>query len=84
MATRIPTNPKNKLEKLICIADIDYLGHKDYLIISERLRREWNVIRKIKHAEEDWLDFQFNYLVTHKNYFQTAQTLRNAGKSLTS
>jgi len=82
MATKMPTNPKNELEKLICDADLDYLGREDYLEISERLRREWEVIRQIKYTEEDWLDYQLSYLVTHKYYSQAAQTLRNAGKAL--
>lgn len=82
MATKMPTNPKNELEKLICDADLDYLGREDYLEISDRLRHEWEIIRKIKLAEEHWLDYQLSYLVTHKYYSQAAQTLRNTGKSL--
>lgn len=82
MATKMPTHPQNDLEKLICDADLDYLGRDDYLEISERLRLEWEVIRQIKYSEEDWLDYQLNYLTTHKYYSQAAQKLRNAGKSL--
>ncbi|MCK9612757.1 MAG: hypothetical protein PHR81_00260 [Bacteroidales bacterium] len=43
MATKIPTKLKNKLEKLLCDADLDYLGREDYMEISNRLRREWDV-----------------------------------------
>lgn len=78
----MPTHPQNELEKMICDADLDYLGRNDYLEISGRLRREWEVIRQIIYSEEDWLGFQLNYLTTHKYYSQAAQKLRNAGKSL--
>ncbi len=82
LATRMPTNPQNHLEKLLCDADLDYLGREDYLEISERLRLEWEVIRKIKYSEQDWLDYQLSFLVTHNYYSQAARMLRNAGKLL--
>ena len=29
-ATRVSQNPKNHLEKILCDADLDYLGRSDY------------------------------------------------------
>lgn len=29
-ATRIPQHPKNELEKILCDADLDYLGRSDF------------------------------------------------------
>ena len=37
-ATKVPQNPKNKLEKIICDADLDYLGRVDFLEISDSLK----------------------------------------------
>ena len=39
-ATIIPHNPKNKLEQIICDADLDYLGSDDFFEFSDTLRRE--------------------------------------------
>jgi exopolyphosphatase/pppGpp-phosphohydrolase len=81
MATKIPTNPSNNLEKLICDADLDYLGRDDYLEISDRLRREWIVFNLKKYSVNEWFIFQYNFLITHKYYSQAARSLRDEGKS---
>ena len=40
LATKVPQNPKNKLEKIICDADLDYLGREDFIYISDNFFRE--------------------------------------------
>ncbi|MDE3213049.1 MAG: HD domain-containing protein, partial [Bacteroidota bacterium] len=40
MATRIPQSPHNLLEKIICDADLDYLGRDDFNRISRSLYEE--------------------------------------------
>ena len=40
MATRIPQTPRNKLEEIICDADLDYLGTPDFFKLSNRLFSE--------------------------------------------
>lgn len=40
MATRIPQSPKNELEKILCDADLDYLGRSDFYKISKKLYNE--------------------------------------------
>ncbi|HOY32260.1 MAG TPA: HD domain-containing protein [Bacteroidales bacterium] len=82
MATKMPTNPGNDLEKLICDADLDYLGREDYIEISDRLKREMEVINRKKFSAAEWLDFQLGFLVAHNYYSQTARSLRNDGKLL--
>ena len=37
MATKIPQTPGNKLEEIICDADLDYLGTADFFTISDSL-----------------------------------------------
>ena len=37
MATKIPQSPKNKMEEIICDADLDYLGRDDFDSISNSL-----------------------------------------------
>ena len=37
MATKIPQNPGNKMEEIICDADLDYLGTADFFRISNSL-----------------------------------------------
>jgi len=42
-ATAMPQNPSNKLEELICDADLDNLGREDFLIRTDGIRKERNV-----------------------------------------
>ncbi|MDZ7645927.1 MAG: hypothetical protein U5K54_01410 [Cytophagales bacterium] len=58
LATRIPQSPLTKLEKVLCDADLDYLGRKDFYGIGGKLleelkeqgvvetEREWNLVQK--------------------------------------
>jgi len=40
MATKIPQDPHTKLEKIICDADLDYLGRDDFFTIGDKLYDE--------------------------------------------
>ena len=40
MATRIPQSPSNQLERILCDADLDYLGRDDFYEIGGRLFEE--------------------------------------------
>ena len=53
MATQIPQNPKNKLEEIICDADLDYLGREDFFKIGDKLFGEL-VMYGIIDDEHEW------------------------------
>ncbi|NBX80306.1 MAG: guanylate cyclase, partial [Flavobacteriales bacterium] len=46
--TEIPHKPINKLQEIICDADLDYLGREDFEEIADRLRKELREMGKIK------------------------------------
>jgi len=65
MATKIPQNPKTKLEEIICDADLDYLGREDFKYIGNKLYlelKEQNIISN----KEDWNKLQVKFLSTHR------------------
>lgn len=74
MATKIPQSPKNKLEEIICDADLDYLGRDDYWTIAENLYKEF-LFLKIVESDEQWQKIQESFLSKH-NYF-TEFSLKN-------
>jgi predicted metal-dependent HD superfamily phosphohydrolase len=78
MATKIPQSPKTKLEKIICDADLDYLGRTDYFAISGNLRREFLAFQKIKNDKE-WIELQQNFLQSHTYFTKTSVALRQSG-----
>ena len=74
LATRIPQTPKNYLEKIICDADLDYLGRSDFYKISNYLFKELKAYSIIKNQKE-WDLAQIKFLEAHK--YHTDFALRN-------
>lgn len=77
--TKIPHNPKNKLEEIICDADLDYLGRDDFHEIADRLRVELREHGKID-SDRKWDEIQVQFLTSHKYFTKTAKKLRKAKK----
>ncbi len=67
MATKLPQKPKTQLEKIICDADLDYLGGKDFDKISNWLFCEMKTYLNL-HDEIKWNELQKNFLKNH-HYF---------------
>jgi len=74
MATKIPQSPKTELEKIICDADLDYLGRDDYPQISQKLYEELSFMNILK-TEEEWKKLQINFLKSH--HFHTPFAIKN-------
>jgi predicted metal-dependent HD superfamily phosphohydrolase len=70
MATKIPQSPKNKLEEIICDADLDYLGRTDFFKIGTTLFLEMKQ-RGLVSNERDWNQIQVKFLKAH-HYFTPA------------
>lgn len=72
-ATKYPQNPKNKLEEIICDADLHHLGMPDIEQRSELLRRELN-IKGIKKSDElEWLKTSLDFINKHHFFTVAAQ-----------
>ncbi|MBK8805323.1 MAG: hypothetical protein IPO21_01205 [Bacteroidales bacterium] len=79
-ATKLPSNPKNKLEEIICDADLDYLGRADYLPVSRNLYRELLEQKMINKSEAEWNKLQMKFLQNHKFYTESSKKRRNERK----
>lgn len=78
-ATRIPHQPNNLLEQIICDADLDYLGRDDFFEISDTLRQELRDHHKID-SDRTWDEIQVKFLNMHKYFTKSAIKLRQADK----
>ena len=67
MATRMPQSPETLLEKILCDADLDYLGRDDFHEIAETLKQELIARGRVKN-DKNWDEVQINFLM-HHNYF---------------
>lgn len=79
MSTQIPQKPVTLLEKIICDADLDYLGRDDFFSIGENLRKEF-LRYKIVKDNDQWEQLQLNFLQNHKYHTQSSQQLREQAK----
>lgn len=79
MATKIPQSPRTLLEKVICDADLDYLGRNDFFSIGRTLFDELKSLGIIQ-TENQWNTMQLNFLEKHNYHTQTTIRLREARK----
>lgn len=79
MATKIPQNPKTELERIICDADLDYLGRDDFKSIGETLFMELKKFTPIATRTE-WNTIQYNFLSKHRYHTPFARKYREPKK----
>jgi len=80
MATRIPQTPKNYLEKIICDADLDYLGRNDFYTISNQLFEELKTYSNLKNDIIIWNKTQIKFLEAHTYHTPFAKKNRQLNK----
>lgn len=74
IATKLPTNPATILEKIICDADIDNLGRRDFFEKSERIR-----IENGKEKNVGWYEGLLKFIQSQKYHTETARKFRDDG-----
>ena len=70
---------KTLLEKIICDADLDYLGRADFIPVSDTLFKELkyqNIITNI----DDWNRLQVKFISNHQYFTKTANLFREVNK----
>lgn len=77
MATKVPQTPSTLLEKIICDADLLYLGTDDFERTGNNLFKELLENNKIK-SEREWNELQLNFLKKH--HFHTNYVIENYQK----
>jgi len=77
--TEIPHKPINKLQEIICDADLDYLGREDFEEIADRLRQELREMKKID-SDKAWDLLQMKFLNQHHYFTKTAIETRQRKK----
>ena len=79
MATELPQTPSNMMERILCDADLHYLGTDQYLSIAGNLFDEFKEMRIVKNKKE-WLKIQIQFFRSHQYFTKTAQKLYSAKK----
>lgn len=81
MSTKMPPEPKNLLEQIMCDSDLDYLGRTDFIPVSNMLYKELHEHGKIATLH-DWNLLQIKFIEKHQYFTNTARRLRNVNKNI--
>lgn len=81
MSTKLPPNPTNLLENIICDSDLDYLGRSDFIPVSNTLYEELKARDKMGSLN-DWNKIQVKFISGHQYFTKTARSLREVNKQL--
>jgi adenylate cyclase len=81
MATKLPPQPKDLLQDIICDADLDYLGRSDMIPVSNTLYKELKEQNKIGTLN-DWNKLQVKFISGHQYFTKTARSLREVNKQI--
>ena len=79
MATKIPQSPNSQLARILCDADLDYLGRDDFEEIASTLYQELKA-RNLVTDTEVWDQIQIKFLSAHQYWTTTSVALREAKK----
>lgn len=79
MVTKLPQMPKTQLERILCDADLSYLGSDNYFPIAENLFKEFKALNIVKTAKK-WQSVQTQFLQSHRYFTKKAMEDFNATK----
>jgi len=79
MATRIPQSPQTLLEKILCDADLDYLGRDDFFATGRTLYNEMKE-RGYVETEREWNLIQKTFLESHRYHTRYSKENREQNK----
>ncbi len=81
MVTKLPPEPKDHLQEIICDADLDYLGRVDFIPVSGNLFRELTEHKIIEDDINKWNQIQIGFIEKHSYFTETAKRLRDVNKN---
>lgn len=79
MSTKVPQSAATDLEKILCDADLDYLGRDDFKSIGETLYAELSA-RSLIGNRQDWNQLQIRFLESHQYHTKRSRLLREPQK----
>lgn len=78
--TQLPQCALKLSDKILCDADLDYLGRPDFFMIAHRLKYEWEVLDIHPTTLLEWYQIQKDFLSNHKYFTKSANDLRQEYK----
>jgi uncharacterized membrane-anchored protein YitT (DUF2179 family)/predicted metal-dependent HD superfamily phosphohydrolase len=73
LTTKLPQQPKDKLGKILCDADLYYMGTDSYFVTADKLYKELREAGIVKNREE-WSREELKFVETHSYFTHAAQS----------
>jgi len=80
LATKYPQVPQTFFEKILCDADLNHLGKDIYWTRCGKVREELALVKGLVMNEEDWIDFELEFMRNHQFQTTVGQTLYQKSK----
>ncbi len=80
-ASKVPQQPQNRLEQILCDADLSHLGLESYWERNSKFRHELAMTQGKIFDEAEWLDFELNFMLGHDYHTVVAQEMFNKRKA---
>lgn len=74
-ATKMPVKPSNLFQQIICDADLSHLGEKSYWSRTAKVRQELMTTQNRVMSEEEWIDFELDFMLAHQYHTPIAKDL---------
>ncbi|WP_237073313.1 HD domain-containing protein [Prosthecochloris sp. GSB1] len=81
LATKIPQNPENLLEQVVCDADLSHLGSPEYSRKNKLLRTELEKNSGKTFTRLEWLQLNIDFFRNHEFFTSFARRQFNQGKT---
>jgi predicted metal-dependent HD superfamily phosphohydrolase len=80
-STKVPQQPATLMEQIICDADLSHLGMDSYWDRTGKLRQEFILTRQMIMSEQEWMDFELNFMLKHAYHTPVAREMFNRKKA---
>ncbi|MDN5203900.1 DUF5706 domain-containing protein [Fulvivirgaceae bacterium BMA10] len=72
-ATKMPQRPQNKLQEVICDADLYHLASNEYFNRAELLREELEITKGMELSQLDWYQMNIQFFGEHEYFTEYAK-----------
>ena len=79
-ATKMPQQPKSMVSKVLCDADLYHLSSPKCDENGSKLREEWKSLGFKDMQDDEWLNFNLEFMQSHRYHTPYGQTVLEHGK----
>ncbi len=73
LATQLDVAPKNKLEEILCDADMLHISNEKYEMYADNLRAEWSKVNNKNYTDFEWHQMNLEFVSKYRFYTSFGQ-----------